>query len=270
MLQMYLLPQDDKAAEIVKKFVNDRLIGIMEEIILDEVDWELAVKGELDEVDEGASFEDVVDIDALMDDAEFASEVAFWYFPDGYPLERVNQEFFGLYKLLKADKEYTPALPMEYALFQIIQSQINQVDQINEDTEDGLFDGLAEDPFFEGIEDEVYDTIMHISEPDRSVVLSALEKESDESGMSAEEMITLYEDLREYDEVCFEDTDFAFLDDFDEETLVNSDMGKKLGIRKGTDGKKMEIELKEDEVFLSRAQAKKVSFEFNVGPWDLE
>lgn len=34
MRQLHLIPQDEKAAEIVKKFVNDRLIGLMEDIIL--------------------------------------------------------------------------------------------------------------------------------------------------------------------------------------------------------------------------------------------
>ena len=44
MRQLYLLPQDEKAAEIVKKFVNGRLIGLMEDIILEEATLEDALK----------------------------------------------------------------------------------------------------------------------------------------------------------------------------------------------------------------------------------
>ncbi len=40
---------DPKANEIVKAFVNERLINLMEEIILDEVAWKMALSGELTE-----------------------------------------------------------------------------------------------------------------------------------------------------------------------------------------------------------------------------
>lgn len=40
---------DPKANEIVKAFVNERLINLMEEIILDEVAWNMALSGEMTE-----------------------------------------------------------------------------------------------------------------------------------------------------------------------------------------------------------------------------
>ena len=40
---------DPKANEIIKTFVNERLINLMEEIILDEVAWNMALSGEMTE-----------------------------------------------------------------------------------------------------------------------------------------------------------------------------------------------------------------------------
>ena len=45
MLKIPSLPSDQKAAEIVKKFINDRLIRIMEDIIEDEIAFAMAMSG---------------------------------------------------------------------------------------------------------------------------------------------------------------------------------------------------------------------------------
>ena len=45
MLKLAMHPMDEEASRIVKKFVNDRLISLMEGIILDEVDFNLAMSG---------------------------------------------------------------------------------------------------------------------------------------------------------------------------------------------------------------------------------
>ncbi|SCY14435.1 hypothetical protein [Butyrivibrio sp. INlla14] len=148
MLKLPNLIGDAEARKILKKFVNDRLIDMMETIILDEVAWRMAVKGELDESAANKSFDEMVDFAELMIDMDFAQDVSSLYLPENYPIERANQVFFGLYKLLKAKKEYVPELVMEYALNSVIQRQINEVDLINEEMEDGIFDDMEEDEGF--------------------------------------------------------------------------------------------------------------------------
>lgn len=60
MLQLHSFPNDSEAADIVKRFVNDRLIALMEDIILDEVSWDMAMNGELSEDDYDKSFEEII------------------------------------------------------------------------------------------------------------------------------------------------------------------------------------------------------------------
>lgn len=79
-----------------------------------------------------------IDVDALMDDMDFAENVALLYLPDGYPVAKANYEFFGLYKLLKAKEEYKPPLPMEYILYHIICGEVAQIDDVSEMTEEGV------------------------------------------------------------------------------------------------------------------------------------
>ena len=236
MLQLPNQLEDSKANNIVKKFINDRLIAIMEEIILDEVSFTMAMEGSLDESSYTKSFEEMVNIIDLMTDIEFAENVSLQFLPDGFPLERANQVFLGLYMLLKAPEEYIPELLMEYALFSVIYSQVGEIDMINEDTEDGLFDDLLDDPFFEGIADEEYTTVLQIPEPDRSVVMDAVKKqyeeecEPEELDEMVEYVMNSYEDLREYGETCFWDEDFMLLNDMSEEKLLRSELNKYMGI----------------------------------------
>ncbi len=260
MLKIPMLPEDPKAAEIVKNFINNRLVRMMEEIILDEVEFALIMSGDYREDDVNKSVEELVDMDSLMQSREFAENVSMIYLPDEYPVEKANREFLGLYRLLKAKNEYVPELPMEYVLNSIINNEIWQVDQIAEDTEEGLFDDMMDDPFFEGIEDEEYTTVEQIPEPDRGTVLKALEAQCDDD-MTAEDLIAYYEDLRNYEETCFWDTDFAFLDSMDEDTLIHSDLAAKLGIGEREDVKKFEMPME---------NGKSIKVEMNVAPWDVE
>ena len=261
MLKIPELPPDEAAAEIVRKFINNRLIGLMEDIIDEEVAFDMIMSGKAAATEmEDKPFDELVDIDELMQDMDFAENVSQMYLPDGYPIEKANREFLGLYKLLKAKNEYVPELPMEYVLYRVIMNEIWQVDQINEDMEDGLYDDLMDDPFFEGIEDEEVTTVERIPEPDRSIVLNALEVWEDED-LTAEYIINQYEDLREYEEVCFWDTDFAFLDQMSEDELIHSDMAKFLGIGERRDTQVMEI---------STDGNNKIKLEVNIPPWENE
>ena len=193
MLRVPNLIGEEKADKIVTEFVNYRLLEIMEDIILDEVVWGMAQRGELDQSASTKSFDELVDLKELMLDDEFAAAVSMSYLPDNYPLEKANKKFFGLYKLLRAKKEYVPDLTTEYVLYSIIESEIGEVDMINQDIEDGLFDNL-EDDMLDGFDedfdedlgddegdffgddlddDEELSTVERIPEPDRSVVKKA-------------------------------------------------------------------------------------------------
>lgn len=153
---------------------------------------------------------------------------------------------------------------MEYILYHVIYNEVWQVDQINEDMEDGLFDDLMDDPFFEGIEDEEVTTVERIPEPDRAIVLKALAVEAEmeeEEGITAEDLIESYEDLREYENICFWDMDFVLLDEITEDELVHSDAAKFLGIDERQDVKTVEF---------STDGKNKVKMEMNIPPWENE
>ncbi len=271
MLQLSTGLVNAEANKIVKKFINDRLIGLMEEIIMNEVTWDKAMSNELSEEDRFKPFDDLVDMSKLMTDKDFAENVSLLYLPDGFPVERANQEFFGLYRLLKAKKEYVPELVMEYILYHVIYDEVGQTDIINEDTEDGLYDELMDDPFFEGIEDEEYTTVMPIPEPDRGKVLNAI-REQYEGQYAPEEMddkvnyfINLYEDLREYDETCFEDTDFLLLDKMSQEEIIKSGLDEYMGIIVPKETRSIEFPVQG-----KNGQELNVKAEIYIHPWDLE
>ena len=273
MLQMNIDVDNAEAYDIVHKFINDRLIALMEYTILDEIDWRMAIRGELDEDSAVKTFDEMVDINDLMMDMQFAEDVSLDYLPDGYPKEKANQEFFGLYKLLKAKKDYVPELPMEYVLASLINSEIYQIDMIARDTADGVFDDLMDDPMFEGIEDEELTTVEHIPEPDRTVVLNALrvhcEKEYDpeEVDDAVEYCMNQFEDLRQYGDICFWDEDYLFLDEMDADSLAASELNKQMGILPQKKSNVIEFPISGKD---GKSVSVKAEININIHPWDLE
>lgn len=286
---------DPKANEIIKTFVNERLINLMEEIILDEVAWNMALSGELTEEAATKPFEEMVNIAELMNDMDFAQNVSLMYLPDNYPVDRANQEFFGLYNLLKAEKEYVPDLVKEYILFAIIYMEVEQTDMINEDIAEGLYDDLddldefeeldkLEDPddledmerfdvpFFDGDDDDVeYTTVEQIPEPERTIVKDAIRKQYEESAPPEEledfldYALSTYEDLREYEENCFWDHDFMMLDEMSEEELIKSDLNEVLGIADPKPSNVIEFPFRQSD-----GKEKNIKAKVIVHPWDAE
>lgn len=278
---------DPQANEIVKAFVNERLISLMEEIILDEVAWDMALAGELGEDAMTKSFEEMVDLAALMNDMEFAENVSMTYLPEDFPVDRANQEFFGLYNLLKADKEYVPDLVKEYILYAIIFMEIEQTDMINEDIADGLFEigDEMEEPFGEipkalknitfldpiSDEDEEYTTVEQIPEPERTIVRDAVRKMC-EGSVPEEELdehvdyvLSTYEDLREYEESCFWDHDFMLLDDMTEDEIRESGLNEMMGIVGPKPSNVIEFPFK-----YADGEEKNIKAKVIVHPWDTE
>ena len=69
--------------------------------------------------------------------------------------------------------------------------------------------------------------------------------------------------MREYEEICFWDTDFAFLDDLDEESLIHSDIGGLIGLSERRDTNIIEFPLGDGE-------DKNIKMEIKLPPWDME
>ncbi len=125
------------------------------------------------------------------------------YFPEGYDESVMNFWFIGLYGLLKEEKMYAPKLIMEYVLAALI-------DEACEDEENAV--------------QEV---------PERDYILDKLKEQESEDG-EAEYMLNVIEDMREYLEICFPDSDYLLLDNYDEDDLAKSYLNKMMGITEGS------------------------------------
>ena len=94
---------DEKADIIVKKYLNQKVIDIMNGIM------QLYVDGGYDAIKE--------------DDEEFQERIEL-YFPRIYPKDMMVSKFLGLYALLKSEEEFVPELVMEYLMNGLIETQI--------------------------------------------------------------------------------------------------------------------------------------------------
>ncbi len=151
----------------------------------------------------------------LRTDLSFAKKVSV-FLPEWYPLEMVNAEFIGLYKLLKVKQRYIPTLPMEYLMDRLIEYHLDLIQ---------LMDS--------GENEEAY--IAHLPEPYRRELEEFYREEAD--GETDEEredyvqyMLSLFEDIRNYNETCFWDWDFKLLDDITMDQIKNSEVNRECGI----------------------------------------
>ena len=243
MIKIPNLIGDEKADAIVSRFINDRLIRIMEDIILDEVVWKMAERGELDPEAASKSFDELVDISKLIPNMDFAEMVSTDYLPENYPIEQANEAFLGAYKLLKAEEEYVPNKLMEFVLFGIINKEVGEVDLINSDMLSGMFDGIdVEFDGFEDFDDDIEDnlideddveeitTIERLPEADRIIVKNAVLElhkgghEGEELESFAENSVEKYEDLRAYFDIGFIDTDCLQLGEYTEDELKSLEL----------------------------------------------
>lgn len=127
------------------------------------------------------------------------------FFPDNYPLEEEPAKFLGLYALLKAEDEFVPELVMEYLLDAMISAQVEMCKDAGTSTVELM--------------------------PDREYVLEKLlEEPSQDEIEMPEEKLTKIEDIANYEDIIFWDTDFAFLDNYTLEELKNSEVNKMFDI----------------------------------------
>lgn len=172
---------DEKAEKYVKEYVNGRLIKMMDEIFC-------AYNHE--------GYESISETDM-----DFADCIRI-FFPKGYPVEKMNMKFFGLYSLLKSEKEYVPQLAMEYALDQLIELKLDEYRLLEQSPTESMPE-----------HDYVYRILLRDCTPDEATGI-----------------MDVYENMENYLEVCFWDSDFALLDEFTEEEIRNSPMNEMLGI----------------------------------------
>ena len=138
---------------------------------------------------------------------------------------------------------------MEYILHRVICAKIDSIEEMSE-----MYDLNIIDP-------ELAPTTIHrIPEPDRSVVIKALQEDAFED-FTAEEMIKKYEDLREYIETCFWDFDFDMLNLLPEDTLVNSTLGESMGLVERHDPVQVEVKI---------AGKSLGKTEVEIPPWEIE
>ena len=256
---------DEKADRIVGSFVNNRLVALMEEAIIDCA----VTSGDIADGDYLTAEE--LDLGRLMMSERFAYEVLLRYLPDWYPKSRANQMFFGLYRLLKAKGAYVPELAMEYVLYHLLEERIWVADMIGSGAWNDEAYGDMELPFKRKYGSEAPATVERIPKSDREIVKSfareifKIEYNTDEElEEAAEWLVNQYEDLNEYIDVCFWDTDFEFLDEMTEDELMDSDINKEMGIIAKRELNTMEFGMDRDGTMVS------VKAEIKGFPWDLE
>ena len=108
-----------------------------------------------------------------------------------------------------------------------------------------------------GIRDYAEQVAYESTEKDDCSYGEVAEKDID---AAAEELLGRYEDLREYEEICFWDLDFTFLDKYSEDDLIHSPMGELMGLSERRDIKTMDMDF----------GGSKVHMEMNVAPWENE
>ncbi|MCR5604920.1 MAG: hypothetical protein K6G27_14645 [Lachnospiraceae bacterium] len=252
MLRMYVTPGSLKCKEYGKRFVNDRLIKLMEDVMAEYAQMgDDSYMSHIRSSEEWeAPLETVIDLNRMRKDKAFARDwlIEMAYIPETIDSQRALHDFWSLYDLLKARKEYKPDLSMEYILYSIIRGEL---------------DFCKDMP-------ECHDKRQRIPEPQRSEMLKELIEEAkeykegepetwDESIPEiAEKLMGYYEDLGEYIETCFEDTDFLFLDDMDEKGLEKSGLVDRMGIH-----------IKGDEAKV-RIEGENLAYEYKVRAWETE
>ena len=259
MLKLQNLPADKKSYDIVNRFINNRLIKLMKDEIMEAACSAMEMQGKYLEIDPKKPLSEIVGITELMSDRYFADSIRFLYLPPDTSNERAVSEFFSLYRLLKAKKEYVPHLTMEYVLYHIIQVEIQEIN-------------APEDERIEYFERDRSSTVKHIPEPDRTYVRDQILREIDGDRVDGEDpeefaeyMLSMYEDLKNYDETCFWDFDFLLLNKSTEEDIANSELNKMMGITDLKPDSFVEIPLENKD-----GEKRTIKARLNIDPWDVE
>lgn len=249
MLRMYNLPGGKLCQEYGRQFVNNRLIELMENVMA-----EYAQTGNNTYMEKIKSSKDwekpletIIDLNRMRQDEKFVTEWLEEYglIPQTIGPRRALHDFFSLYDLLKAKEEYKPDLSMEYILLSIIDMEL---------------DFCKDMP-------ELYHMVKRIPRSIRTKVMQELlieaaeckdqDPETEETVQQiAKDMMASFEDLNEYINICFEDTDCLFLNDMDEEEMERFGIENHLGFHIMGDTRKIKITHTSGE-----------SIEADISPW---
>lgn len=182
--------KDKKANIIISKYLNGNILGMVRDKVID--------------------YEGVQGRKAAEDDPAFQEEISY-FFPEGYPKEKMGKVFLGLQALLESEYEFVPELIMEYVMYQLIEERIQISDDLGTETLEPISDG-------------------------RDYVIGVLKKEypdgndEKEATISWQEKLARLEDLHYYDDIYFWDMDYLLLDSFTESELKDNPASKFLGI----------------------------------------
>ena len=256
MIQIYHLPGGTKCWEIGTRFINDRLIKLVEDVMADYVQFnnEIYLRERFKDMSKEEvqkewekPIGEIIDMNRLREDDGFAEYLMDLLLPASHRRNKALYTFFGIYDLLKAEKAYEPELAMDYVLLMIINHELDWCEELP----------------------KYHKRIMRIPEPERTLMLAECEEEAAEmrrgsislNNIDGEALMAEIEDLSEYTEICFEDHDCLMLDDVDEEALENDPIAQMMGVQTKGDGFRSEIETD---------NGKKVKIEFNIAPWQME
>ena len=188
--------QNEEANALIERNVNQLLLDMMDDVI-DEFSMSMNESQSCTPIEFAAKHRD-----------EFDQYLAVQYGVAQRPLESARV-FAGLYSLLKSRKHFVPTLKMERLLAMLIEEANDINAELGEDRQKLVYERR-----FEG--------------EDRVKVLAAL----DESMLDIplEEHIRFYETPEVFMDLCFWDSDYAFLDIMDEQELLNSPLNDIFGI----------------------------------------
>lgn len=194
-------------------FVNNRLIGLIESVIIEYVKKSDSsyIMSNNDVVE--APLDELVDMGRLREDMFFAKKSIIQYCPRDYDPAKALYAFFSLYDILKAEKVFKPEIVMEYILYNIMKKEVEMSD--------------------ENVEDHY--RFRKLPEPVRTQMIQELEEVACPGYLgypcpTVDYLISFYEDLELSMDFCFENFDCKLLDVISEERMEETGYAQKFGI----------------------------------------
>lgn len=200
MLRLYNLEGQENCWRIGRKHINDRLIEMMEYVMADYA--QLGDPSYTEHITSSAEWdaplEKVIDLERMRNDKNFVEEGLKWIMPLQVfkTRKRMLTTFWRMYDLLKAEEEFKPDLVMEYVLYRIIETRLEDCKMMP----------------------EAFKRVERIPEPGRTEMLKELSECVDDES-TPEDLMAYYEDLEHAFDVCFEDNDCLLLEKMSERAI---------------------------------------------------
>ena len=142
---------------------------------------------------------------------DFYKSFSEGYAPRSYSYIKANQVVIGAYMLIKEDGYFIPDLDMRYVIDRIIN---NNADLLRESKKS---------------------TVLHICEEQRGEYLECFKRLYESEGYGddeydADEDLTWFEDVANYQDIVFEDMDYLFYDKISDDKIRNSRILQSCGV----------------------------------------